>query len=582
MGMKGRSSIEEVEKANMLPEELLVPEETKKNIMRTAKTQSYIERGPITITSDFHLNNSGFLGNGIVDDPIRIEGYNITASSGDLIQISGTTYHFRIENCLLNGLETSENGITFDNVINGSIVNNTIVSAMYDGIVLTSSPNNTIKDNSISNNIDGGIEIISSNNVTVQDNNILDNGGVGLILYGSSVITGSKDCLIQGNRIFGNVAGIEIFDNSTHNTIIDNRISSNTIGINHWHSNNNLITGNAFNYNIENGIYIGDSKHTTIRNNVFYMNQIRGIVLDSLSEQNTIMNNDLKNNTPPQADDDGLNNNFTHNYWDDWTGIGTYTLGGSAENEDTSPLELPNRISPPTITASTYESPTLENNWVIQWEATRDAFGYPITYSVLYSTDEGETWIDVVTDLNTTTYTLDSNTLQNGLKFRLKIEAKDYVGFITHDIAPVTFLVLNGPSPPVIVYPNGGETLTDMVVIEWEEALDPVNHSITYSVYYSSNDGALWTELTNGIITTNYSWNTTTVPNGLSYLIKIEAICTAGKSSEDISDTVFTVVNDISTSVPTTTTSDIPGMTGMVLLGTLMIMIRVRKKKDKD
>ncbi|MFX0015515.1 MAG: hypothetical protein ACFE98_13065, partial [Candidatus Hermodarchaeota archaeon] len=52
--------------------------------LKGTSTQAYIEHGPITITSDFQLNNSGYPGNGTIDDPIRIEGYNITFSSGDL------------------------------------------------------------------------------------------------------------------------------------------------------------------------------------------------------------------------------------------------------------------------------------------------------------------------------------------------------------------------------------------------------------------------------------------------------------------------------------------------------------------
>ena len=73
---------------------------------KVVKTQAYIERGPITITSDFQLNNSGFAGNGTIDDPIRIENFNSTDPSDTLvglIDIRSTTYYFSIVNCLING-----------------------------------------------------------------------------------------------------------------------------------------------------------------------------------------------------------------------------------------------------------------------------------------------------------------------------------------------------------------------------------------------------------------------------------------------------------------------------------------------
>ena len=99
---------------------------------KVTSSQAYIERGPISITSDFQLNNSGFPGNGTIDDPIRIEGYNITSSSGTLISISDTTYYFRIANCLINGMSTAGDGISFSNVIHGSIDNNIIISGSVD------------------------------------------------------------------------------------------------------------------------------------------------------------------------------------------------------------------------------------------------------------------------------------------------------------------------------------------------------------------------------------------------------------------------------------------------------------------
>ena len=131
-------------------------------------------------------------------------------------------------------------------------------------------------------------------------------------------------------------------------------------------------------------------------------------------------------------------------------------------------------------------------------------------------------------------------------------------------------------SAPIIIFPNSTAVKGPIILIEWKIALDTLDHNVTYAVYYSTNNGTMWIELVSGIATTSYSWNTTSSPKDLSYLIKVLATCSYGETSEDMSDTHFTIENDIS---KTTTTADTPGLTIMVLFGALMILRKARKKK---
>lgn len=146
---------------------------------KVTTTQTYVERDPITITSDFQLNNSGFPGNGTIDDPIRIEGYNITYPSGNLISVSGTTFYFCIRNNLLNGMTLNSEGIRFFNVRHGEIHNNTIFDNGGDGIHLVSSDENTIANNTLYNNAQiggNGITLDTSENNLLINNTSHDNG----------------------------------------------------------------------------------------------------------------------------------------------------------------------------------------------------------------------------------------------------------------------------------------------------------------------------------------------------------------------------------------------------------------------
>ena len=67
--------------------------------------------------------------------------------------------------------------------------------------------------------------------------------------------------------------------------------------------------------------------------------------METGSENNRIYYNDFVDSqlTPgyPQASDDGSNNVFRENYWNDWNGSGTYPIYGSADNEDSSPRVNP-------------------------------------------------------------------------------------------------------------------------------------------------------------------------------------------------------------------------------------------------
>lgn len=584
-----------------------------KTIQKVSKTQAYIERGPITITSDFQLNNSGFPGNGTVDDPIRIEGYNITASSGDLIFIQDTTFYFRVENNYLNGLTTADDGISFQNVQHGAIVNNTVTNVLSDGILLESSSNNTIKNNTVANNLDNGVELVSSDYVTIQDNIITSNGATGLILYGFTADSGSHYCLIHANRIVENGLGIEIFDNSNQNVMTDNVILRNQAGIDHWRSSDNLIANNSLHNNADNNIYLGDSDNNTITRNAISLGT-RGIGIGEISKNNTIsLNlfawsmhyglsvdstceninvefNDFTSNNigGSQAKDDSANASFRNNYWDDWTGFGSYAIEGENEgNEDPSPLLNPYHLSVPIFTAPTTENLTLTGVVSIQWNASMDSFGHTLTYSVLYSTNDGTSWTTLVSDLITTNYTLDTLLIADG-PILFKIQTRDEMSFTSRFISEATFLIANDQlSSPTILFPDGGETHNETITIEWSASLDSLNHSITYTIYYSTDSGATWTQIATGITSTSYAWDTTTAPNGFSYLIKVVATCSEGETEEDLSDGLFTIQNVIPTTTTTsetsstTTPSPIPGMTGLVLLVTMVTLIMMRKGEKK-
>jgi parallel beta-helix repeat protein len=541
--------------------------------------QTYDPHGRILVTSNDTFTTEGFSGSGTIEDPYKLEWKNITSSSGNLIEIRNTTAYFIICNNLLNGLNQG-GGILLSNVTHGIIENNSAHNIFQiASISVEYSSNNTISDNTVFN-CHLGIAIMNSNKIIISDNNVYD-CQAGIEIGGSNSTTIDNNTFSEG--------GIGIWS-STNNTISNNTVSNidgSGIGLdgstNHTISNNivhNCYQGiNPFGH----GINLGDSNHNNISNNVIYNCQVYGIAIGGfkpLTNYNTITNNDLSGNCQdedyygePQANDDGSDNIFVNNYWSDWTGTGSYTIFGDAGNQDPSPLTNPYHLSAPDITAPTSDTPTLKDSVIIKWTASTDLFGHTITYSVLYSPNDGINWTLLTSGLIITSYTLDTTIITDGTSILLKVQAIDSIGFIAQSTSNETFLILNGVSPPIVKVPNGGETLEGTVTIEWVASLDPFEHTITYSVYYSSDNGATWTQLTSDLTSTSYSWDTTTVPDGLSYLIKVVAICSEGETSEDVSDSTFAIQN------LKKTTSEASGIPILIFLLALVVRISVRKRK---
>ncbi len=101
-----------------------------------------------------------------------------------------------------------------------------------------------------------------------------------------------------------------------------------------------------------------------------------------------------------------------------------------------------------------------------------------------------------------------------------------------------------------LTFPNGGETVNNTITITWT-ASDPNKDPILgYDLLYSNNSGTSWYSIDTGIMTTSYIWNTTFVPNGTNYLIRVAAHDYELTGIDD-SDAVFTIDNPVPPPPPT-------------------------------
>ncbi|MGY5876188.1 MAG: hypothetical protein RTU30_10605 [Candidatus Thorarchaeota archaeon] len=93
-----------------------------------------------------------------------------------------------------------------------------------------------------------------------------------------------------------------------------------------------------------------------------------------------------------------------------------------------------------------------------------------------------------------------------------------------------------------VLAPSVGASLYGDVLIRWN-ASDPDRDPLSYSIDYSINDGADWIPIDVVYHGTMYSWDTTTVADGLTYLIRVTA--SDGRDEVyDIMDDYFIVDNN--------------------------------------
>ncbi|MFX0183655.1 MAG: right-handed parallel beta-helix repeat-containing protein [Candidatus Hodarchaeota archaeon] len=317
-------------------------------LQKTTNTQTYIPHSPILISSDSHFVSQGFSGSGTINDPYRIENLNITTSNGDLISISDITVYFCIQNNKLDGLTTATSGISLSNVQHATIENNSIHSN-WDGIKATNISNAIFFNNSIYSNARFGVFLTKVTNCTLASNTIHDNLVNGVQLKDSYKTTISSNTIY--NHQYGEYFHSSILlDNSSSTLITNNSLFNNHYGINFLNSaDDNLITNNTIYGNQEYGIRLEYVSKNMIEFNTIIDNLLYGIQITIGSNDNTIQFNNFKDNNDGsiQASDDGINNIFTGNYWDDLDKVDAnedliidnpYPIDGTANNFDHYPL----------------------------------------------------------------------------------------------------------------------------------------------------------------------------------------------------------------------------------------------------
>ncbi len=193
----------------------------------------------------------------------------------------------------------------------------------------------------------------------------------------------------------------------------------------------------------------------------------------------------------------------------------------------------------------------------VQWTASIDTWSHNVTYSLYYSPDGGSMWFIIALGISDNTYPWNTTALVDGNLYMVRVVATCSEILTAEDSSDDVFTVHNTMSVPIVLYPNGGETLTNVTVVEWSTVTDSYGHDVTYSVYYSIDNGD-WLLLAGSLIDTSYEWNTTHHVNGHTYEIRVVAECEYGLITVDQSNGQFTIRNAINNIAPTASVSFTP------------------------
>ena len=241
------------------------------NEQKLAMSVSIVEKTQFTLSEPLEIFNDtafelyGFSGTGTPTEPYMIYDLNITADNTNLIHIENTTKHFLIKYCLLNGLESTFEGISLVNVTNGVIDENNIINCGGFGINLEDSSQLVVNKNYIRDCLQG----------IIQEN--------------------INNSIFQSNTVFNSPDNLGIYLGwGNNNTYYDNRIYNCEWGIYLEYGgncyNNSIIDNKIYNCTAE-GIYLREASSNTVYLNEIYDCTFSGIILDSDCRKNFVIQN---------------------------------------------------------------------------------------------------------------------------------------------------------------------------------------------------------------------------------------------------------------------------------------------------
>jgi hypothetical protein len=217
------------------------------------------------------------------------------------------------------------------------------------------------------------------------------------------------------------------------------------------------------------------------------------------------------------------------------------------------PMSLVIADDVPTVTVfSPNGGEVLTGEIAILWSASDDVT-VNLNGSLLleYSPDNGINWSVIASQLNNTgSYVWNTTVVPDGDQYLIRVSATDESNNTGSDTSNSTFSIDNIDTvlPQVtVLYPNGGEGVVGDLTILWS-ASDDVTMDLNGSILleYSPDNGNNWSVIAAQLNNTGlFVWNTTVVPDGNAYLIRVSATDESNNTGSDKSNGTFSINNNL-------------------------------------
>ena len=522
---------------------------------------------PIYINHDDNFSALyGFSGTGEENDPYLIEGYNISDSTKNLIEIVDTTKYFEVKDCELNGQNGYIYGVLFNNVSHGTILENNITNCMRGIDITSDSLYNTVSGNNITGSSQYAIYSHGSNYTIVESNQIYDNiRGLDLtysyhnIIYNNKFYDHEQDTVDLASSSFNILKENEIFNCTSSGITLHSQANNNSIVNNNIHSTGSDWGASIFIYD---ECFYNNFSWNTIRNSEGYGILAESMVGEDLGVVNSIISHNNFSNCHGGAINlqVSFNNTIQYNTFynnSDQNDFNMY-LSDSSNNTVTFntfmknyPVKLTYQSSGNNISWNDF----ISNSWS---EADNSSNTFDSNYYDGYYSS----------DINAGGYYNEPKTIHQGCE-----DIHPLIAPSNTAMAFMEYLTI-----PRIIYPSSDQMddLIGTITIKWLESVGSPGKTIAYSVYYMNTvTDESYTQIAAGLTTTQYNWDTTTVPDGIMYEIKVVASCSGVESVEWTTGNSLGIYNEgppteeFPTEEPTTEPSITPSWT--IVIGLLAL-----------
>ncbi|MFW9854372.1 MAG: polysaccharide deacetylase family protein [Candidatus Thorarchaeota archaeon] len=277
--------------------------------------------------------------------------------------------------------------------------------------------------------------------------------------------------------------------------------------------------------------------YTNIKNPTFWQNSSYGRVVWNPNIINygvpQINQNDVKFTVVTAID--GFGNTKTSKQFRNGTIVEQDKIGNGILQKFGDKTKIPHFLSELKLTFPT-GGEILNDTQIVNWTPVTDSWGHKAYFNVSISSNGGNSWQLIRTNLTTPSMIWDTRGSSDGSNYLVKIDAlcsDGYSATVQSDLFTVQNQI-HFLSVPNILSPSESEIMNGIVFLSWTASADIQGHTVDYVVQYSRDQGVSWIQLVAGITGTSYKWNTSSIPDGISYLIRVRARCSKGILSEGL------------------------------------------------